>query len=55
MHTVDIGTYLGVVAARSICQGSRPAHAAIMRDEDLKNPNLPVKAQYASDRRREVS
>ena len=46
MHTVDIGTYLGVVAASSIFQGSRPAHAAIMRAEDLKNPNLPVMERH---------
>ena len=42
MYTVDIGTYLGAVAVSSIVRGLRPAHAAIMRDEDLKNPNLPV-------------
>ena len=42
MYTVDIGTYLGAVAVSPIVHGLRPAHAAIMRDEDLKNPNLPV-------------
>jgi hypothetical protein len=35
MYTVDTGTYLGVVAVSLIFHGSRPAHAIIMRGQDL--------------------
>ena len=55
MYTVDIGTYLGAIAVGSIVHGSRPTHAANMRAEDLKNPNLPVMERYVRDRRGQVS